>query len=135
VAEAPTTPEGAGRPTSDTPLAFGVIPAIVIVWLRRKTPESPKWLASQGRLEECAEVLSIFCQRDVAVVEIGTTSQGRPEDASVVAAAVSVESVGTEVALAPPGVLEPPPGTTMAPRWRDLFATRWRKATVLTAVP
>ena len=116
-------------------LAFGVVPALIIVWLRRKTPESPKWLASQGRLEECAEVLSAFCQRRVEVVEIGTAPRGRPEEEQIVAAAVSVESVGTEVSVAPPGVLEPPPGSPPAPRWRDMFGARWRKATVLTSVP
>lgn len=116
-------------------LAFGVIPALVIVWLRRNTPESPKWLASQGRLAECAEVLSAFCQRPVEVIEFGITPPERPKEEQVAAAAESVEGVGTEVALGRPGVLEPPVDAPPSARWRDLFRKRWRKATLLTSVP
>jgi MFS family permease len=37
-------------------LGAGVIPALVIIWLRRSTPESPRWLAQNGREEEAAQV-------------------------------------------------------------------------------
>ncbi len=37
-------------------LGFGVIPALVIIFLRRKVPESPRWLAQNGREEEAVEV-------------------------------------------------------------------------------
>src|SRR5262249_19275766 len=32
-------------------LGFGVIPALLIIWLRRDVPESPRWLAQNGRDE------------------------------------------------------------------------------------
>ena len=37
-------------------LGFGVIPALVIIYLRRKVPESPRWLAENGQEDEAVEV-------------------------------------------------------------------------------
>jgi MFS family permease len=37
-------------------LGFGVLPALVIIWLRRGVPESPRWLAQNGREHEACEV-------------------------------------------------------------------------------
>lgn len=67
---------GAWRPM----LAFGVVPAIGIVWLRRRVPESPKWLASSGREREAAEVLSAFCGRPVSVAEVRASDDPAPLD-------------------------------------------------------
>jgi MFS family permease len=62
-------------------LAFGVVPALVIVFLRRGVPESPKWLAGVGRSEEAAEVCSAFCGRPVTPDDMAeaadTESAGR----------------------------------------------------------
>jgi hypothetical protein len=30
-------------------LGFGVVPALIIIYLRRKVPESPRWLAQNGQ--------------------------------------------------------------------------------------
>jgi MFS family permease len=37
-------------------LGFGAVPALIIVWLRRGIPESPRWLARNGHEEEAREV-------------------------------------------------------------------------------
>jgi MFS family permease len=37
-------------------LGFGAVPAIVIIYLRRGVPESPRWLAQNGREREAKEV-------------------------------------------------------------------------------
>jgi MFS family permease len=51
-------------------LAAGVVPAVFILWLRRGVPESPKWLASSGNLDEAAQVVSIFCRHPVTVQDL-----------------------------------------------------------------
>lgn len=51
-------------------LAFGVVPALVIVWFRRTVPESPRWLASSGHPEEAAAVVSALCERPVTPEEL-----------------------------------------------------------------
>ncbi|MDX3760888.1 MFS transporter [Streptomyces sp. AK02-04a] len=37
-------------------LRFGVLPALLIIWLRRAVPESPRWLARKGHEEEACEI-------------------------------------------------------------------------------
>ena len=37
-------------------LGFGVVPAVVIIFLRRGVPESPRWLAQNHREREAKEV-------------------------------------------------------------------------------
>ncbi|HVO53050.1 MAG TPA: MFS transporter [Solirubrobacterales bacterium] len=48
-------------------LGFGAIPALVIVILRRGVPESPRWLAQNGREEEAAEVTEALVCHPVTV--------------------------------------------------------------------
>jgi MFS family permease len=52
-------------------LAFGAVPALLIVILRRGVPESPRWLAAQGNHEEAALVVGSFVGHpvDVTVME------------------------------------------------------------------
>ncbi len=53
-------------------LGFGVIPAVVIIWMRRKVPESPRWLARNGREQEAAAVAEQLCRHPVAVTAVDT---------------------------------------------------------------
>jgi MFS family permease len=38
--------------------AFGAIAAVLIVWLRRAVPESPRWLVMRGRVDDAEQVVS-----------------------------------------------------------------------------
>ena len=50
-------------------LGFGAIPALIIIWLRRGVPESPRWLAQNGREEEAIEVTSALVGGPVLVTD------------------------------------------------------------------
>ena len=50
-------------------LGFGVIPALIIIFLRRNVPESPRWLAQNGREEEAAEVAERLVGHPVEVTD------------------------------------------------------------------
>jgi MFS family permease len=88
-------------------VAFGIVPALIIVVLRRGVPESPKWLAHVGRLDEAAAVCSDFCGRTVTAADMQ-------------AAAPAAEAHGS--------------GPHPSP-YRELFGRSMRRRTVLTTVP
>jgi MFS family permease len=50
-------------------LGLGAVPAVVIIFLRRGTPESPRWLAQNGREEEACEIAEQLCNCPVEVTE------------------------------------------------------------------
>lgn len=50
-------------------LGFGALPALIIIWLRRGVPESPRWLAQNGHEEEAAEVTERLVGHPVEVTE------------------------------------------------------------------
>lgn len=51
-------------------LGFGIIPALVIIILRRSTPESPRWLAQNGHEEEAIAVTEQLTQCTVIVTDV-----------------------------------------------------------------
>lgn len=51
-------------------LAMGAVPALVVVWLRRGSPESPRWLLSAGETTEAASVMSKLLGRTVDPAEL-----------------------------------------------------------------
>ncbi len=63
-------------------LAFGVVPAVIIVILRRTVPESPLWLAAHARTEEAVSALSRFTGRPVSVAEIDGDGAATPAPAA-----------------------------------------------------
>jgi MFS family permease len=86
-------------------LGFGALPALVIIWLRRRVPESPRWLAQNGREDEAREVAE-----RLTGVEIAVTGADRER-------------------------AEPPPEGIRAFVQPQLFRRGLRRLTILTAVP
>lgn len=61
-------------------LGFGVLPAVVIIFLRRNVPESPRWLAQNGQEEEAEEVAGRLVGHPVEVAEVDRQrSEPQPE--------------------------------------------------------
>ena len=50
-------------------LGFGIVPAVIIIWLRRTVPESPRWLAQNGHEEEAIRVTEALTRVPVVVTD------------------------------------------------------------------
>ncbi len=61
-------------------LGFGAIPALVIIWLRRAVPESPRWLAQNGHEEEAVEVTSALVGVPVVCTDADTRRTEPPPE-------------------------------------------------------
>ncbi|MFL4903747.1 MFS transporter [Streptomyces sp. MMS24-I2-30] len=86
-------------------LGFGALPALFIIRLRRKAPESPRWLAQNGREREAREV-----GRRLAGVPVRVTDADRLRQ-------------------------ETPPEGLRAFIQPRLFSARWRRRTIFASVP
>ncbi|MEU1412427.1 MFS transporter [Streptomyces sp. NPDC005731] len=86
-------------------LGFGLIPALIIIWLRRRVPESPRWLAQNGREQEARDVGRALVGVPVQVTDADKERHEPPAE----------------------GV-----GAFLQPR---LFSRQWRRRTVFTAAP
>jgi len=53
-------------------LGFGIVPALIIIALRRGVPESPRWLAQNGREEEAARITEPIVGHPVSVTAADT---------------------------------------------------------------
>ena len=85
---------------------IGAVPALIALVLRRYCPESPRWLASKGRLDEA--------DRIVTDIERIVSRNGQRE--------------------LPPVVLIPMQNLGAKTRWRELFEGRYRRRTLLVWV-
>lgn len=83
---------------------IGVAAALIVWWIRRAVPESPRWLAGRGRLEEAERITARLEARVQA-------EYGRP--------------------LPPP---EPPPPPVVHGRFVDIFSGMYRRRTVMLVV-
>lgn len=59
-------------------LGFGAVPALIIIWLRRGVPESPRWLAQNG---EEAEAVAVTQDLVGHPVQVTTVDRERTEEA------------------------------------------------------
>jgi MFS family permease len=61
-------------------LGFGVVPAVIIMFLRRKVPESPRWLAQNGHKREAKEVADRLSPVPVVVTKADTERAEEPPE-------------------------------------------------------
>jgi putative MFS transporter len=59
--------------------AIGVLPALIVLLVRLWVPESPRWLARQGRLEEARKSLAWALQVDASTLPLPKTEVKLPE--------------------------------------------------------
>ncbi|MHB1955329.1 MAG: MFS transporter, partial [Sulfobacillus sp.] len=59
-------------------LASGAIPALVVMWLRRTIPESPRWLAAAGRKEEGDKIAQAVAREQGVTLKADTVQTSAP---------------------------------------------------------
>ncbi len=87
-------------------LVSGAVPAVLVLWLRRNLPESPRWFLRRGRWQEADEVVSWLAphlstlERQAALGELAASMEGARQH-----------------------------------NWFDLFGKTYRRRTLYAAIP
>jgi MFS family permease len=61
-------------------VGIGVIPALAIIYLRRRVPESPRWLAQNGQEEEATRVAEQLTGHPVQVTDVDRARSEEPAE-------------------------------------------------------
>ena len=61
-------------------LGFGAVPALLIIYLRRRVPESPRWLAQNGQEAEAITVTEELVQHPVEVTRVDREKGEEPPE-------------------------------------------------------
>jgi MFS transporter, putative metabolite:H+ symporter len=102
---------------------FPALAAVVAWWIRRRLPESPRWLAQQGRFEEA--------ERTMAGIEARVRHElGR--ELPVPVAPADEPAAAAAAAPQPPPPLAPAPNT--GAQFREILQPPYRRRTVMLAV-
>ncbi|WP_415856524.1 MFS transporter [Sinomonas sp. G460-2] len=80
-------------------LALGGVGAVVVLFLRRSLPESPRWLESAGRKQEAVAALEVFAQG--SGVSVGEPESAAPAHEAPAAAALDAKRSLARLAKAP----------------------------------
>ena len=86
---------------------FPALAAVLVWWMRRSLPESPRWLAGQGRIDEALSIMA-------AIEERSTRDLGR--------------------ALPPPAAVAVPDAPVRSGSFRELFSLPYRSRTIMMIV-